>query len=462
MASRRPITLDERGIALPMTVFAMSALSVLVMAYLSMATMEPQVSANLNATTQAHYLADAGMEWAFDQLATTSNWSSLFATSTPSVTGLGGAFTVQIRNDTLAADQAFTGLATNEVSTSTDGNNIVIVVSTGTVNGITRQIQAAVSRTNIPSFPGAVNEPGVQADTRINGPIGGSVNFKFDGRDYQCSTAGACNNESDWSLTNNPMKYGIATNTGTQTNIGITYEQNVENGLDNAAKQNNVYGCNESTCGASPPASTAAVTQGLSAVQGTSSLDLPTLDSFVANIGSHPSTTILQSTQACPMVLTGSSTSTPSTSPTLTNGGGSCTVNQSLDLGSRTNPKLVYFKGDIDTSSLFTGLTLNGNIQGAGILVVEDGDLTINGTFRWDGIVIVTGSYVGTGFANSSNVTINGALVSAEHVANEASGFYEVRVRDVTSLLIRASKQNVDLAQLGVKQLYRVLSWKEI
>lgn len=455
---------DQRGVALPMTVFALSALSLLAMAYLSMGTMEPQVASNLNATSQARYLADAGMEWAFDQLATTSNWNSYLATtSTPAITGLTGTFSVQFRNDTTTTDEQITGLTSHDASTTVDTNSTIILTSTGTFNGITRQIQAAVSRTNLPNFPGAVNEPGVQADTKINGPVGGSVPFTFDGRDYQCSTAGACNTDSDWTLTSNPMKYGIATNTGTQSNVGITYEQNVENSLDNSAKQDNVYGCNQSTCGASPPASTAAVTQGLSAVAATSSLDLATLDSFVASIGSHTATTVLQSTQACPMVLTGSSTSTPSTTPTLTNGtGAGCTVNQTLDLGSRTDPKLVYFKGDLDTSSLFTGLTLQGNIRGAGILIVEDGDLSIYDTFQWDGIVIVTGSYVGTGFRDASNVTINGAFVSAEHVADEASGFYEVRVRDVSSLMIRASKQNVDLAQLGVKQLYRVLSWKEL
>jgi hypothetical protein len=441
-----------------MTVFAMAALSVLVMAYLSMASLEPQVAGNLNDTAQAHYLADAGMEWAFDQLSTSSNWNSLFATTTPSVSGLSGSFTVQIRNDTLAADQALTGLTTTDTNTSIDNNNVVIVVSTGTVNGMTRQIQAAVSRTTIPGFPGAVNQPGVQADTRIND----GANFRFDGRDYQCSTASACDSDSDWTLTTNPMKYGIATNTGTQSNLGITYEQNVENSLDTTDKRNNVYGCNEASCDASPPASTAAVTQGLSTVQGTSALDLTILDSFVAAIGANPATTILQSTQACPMVLTGSADSTPDTTPTLTNGGGSCTVNQSLDLGSRTNPKLVYFRGETDPSSLFTGLALEGNIRGAGILIVEDGDLAINGTFQWDGVVIVTGNYVGAGFRDGSTVTINGALVSAEHVANEDSGFYEVRVRDVNSLRIRASKQNIDLAQLGVKQLYRVRGWKEI
>jgi Tfp pilus assembly protein PilX len=463
MVPRSPTAPDQRGIALPMTVFTMAALSLLVMAFLSMATMEPQVAANLQSTTQALYLADAGMEWAFDQLASTTSWNSLFATTTPSVSNLGGTFTVQIRNDTTVADRALTGLTSNDASATTDANDVVIVVSTGTVNGVTRQIQAAVSRTALPSFPAAVNLPGLQADTNINGSGGSSVDFKFDGRDYYCSTSSSCNNDSDWSLTTNPMKYGVATNTGTQANAGVTYEQRAESGFNNTSKQDNVYGCNQSTCGASPPASTSAVTQGLSTIAPTSSLTMGILDSFVSAVGSNPATTVLQSTQACPMVLTGSSTSTPSTSPTLTNGSGvGCTVNENLDLGTRTNPKLVYFKGELDPSSNFAGLTLNGNIQGAGILIVEDGDLVMNGTFRWDGVVIVTGRYVGAGFRDNSNVTINGAFVSAESVADEASGYYELRVRDVSSVRIRASKQTVDAAQVGVRQLYRVLSWKEI
>src|SRR5438445_13496572 len=96
------------------------------------------------------------------------------------------------------------------------------------------------------------------------------------------------------------------------------------------------------------------------------------------------------------MQLTGNAT--PSNTPTLTNG---CTgangVNQTLNLGSRTDPRLVYFRGDTDPTSLFTGLTLNSGIKGAGILVIEDGDLKNFGNFTWYGVVVLTCHYDGEG-----------------------------------------------------------------
>ena len=116
------------------------------------------------------------------------------------------------------------------------------------------------------------------------------------------------------------------------------------------------------------------------------------------------------------MQLTG--TATPTNTVTLSNGcTGAAGVNQTLDLGTRTNPKLVYFRGDTDPTSAFTGLQLNSGIKGAGILVVEDGDLKNLGNFTWDGVVIVTGNYVGAGFMDGSTTNIRGAFVAFETTA---------------------------------------------
>lgn len=60
---------NEKGVALVLALIALVALMGFLLAFLSMAAMEPRISANLYDTARAPYLADAGIEWAFDQLA---------------------------------------------------------------------------------------------------------------------------------------------------------------------------------------------------------------------------------------------------------------------------------------------------------------------------------------------------------------------------------------------------------
>jgi hypothetical protein len=159
------------------------------------------------------------------------------------------------------------------------------------------------------------------------------------------------------------------------------------------------------------------------------------------------------------MQLTGSGT--PTNTPTLTNG---CTgangVNQALNLGSRTDPRLVYFKGDTDPTSLFTGLTLNGGIKGAGILVIEDGDVKNLGNFTWDGVVIVTGHNVGAGFMSGSSTTVRGALVSSEVEANENPGYEFYVDASASNFLVESSQQMLELVQL-TRGTHTLTNWRE-
>ena len=70
-----------------------------------------------------------------------------------------------------------------------------------------------------------------------------------------------------------------------------------------------------------------------------------------------------------------------------------------------------------DPTSAFTALTLNGNVTGYGVLIVEDGDLKVLGNFNWYGLVIVTGQWVGVGFMGSLNGTdqyVYGSVISNE------------------------------------------------
>jgi hypothetical protein len=441
----------------------------LVLAYLSVGSLEPQISRNLSDASRARYLAESGIERGYNVLVNTADgsnsWSGLLGgatTASPwvamagltnaSLSGVtnGGTFSVTVRNDNGAADASLTGLTgttnpTMDASPTLDSNKVVLMRSTGTFNGMTKTIEVVVRRVALPPFPGAVNIPGWQSDTYVN-----TSAIDIDGRDYGCSSN--CDSSTNWSVNSaNPLKYGMATQTGTQSNNGNTFEQNVENALDTSAKRLAVKGKNQTN-------PTGPYTSGLNTVAADSSLNPSIMDAFVDLVASNPATTVLQSTMACPMVFTGS-TSGLSNTPTLTNG---CGLNTTVNLGSRTDPRLVFFRGDADTTSGFTGLRLNNGIKGAGILVIQDGDMKNYGNLEWDGLVIVTGQYTSMAFMDSSNTTIRGAAVAYESRPGEAAGYFDFYINgSISSLSIRASKQNIDLVQL-MRSLHSITNWREI
>jgi len=79
--------------------------------------------------------------------------------------------------------------------------------------------------------------------------------------------------------------------------------------------------------------------------------------------------------------------------------------------GTPASPQLRCIEG-LPTSG--DGVTLNGVITGAGILIVKDADLILTGSFRWEGLIITTGSEVGLKVIGSSNKEILGAVIVNE------------------------------------------------
>lgn len=472
MRNWRTLLGNERGVALVLSLMMLLALTGLLLAFMSVSALEPQISRNIADTARARYLAEAGIELGFNILVTTGAqtfdpvvngantsvpWVALVTNGTLSgVTGGGaaaeaafaGTYNVVVRNDYLASDQALTGLTSNDAGVASDTNGVVIMRSTGSFNGATKTIEVVIRRGQLPPFPGAVNLPGVQSDTFIN-----NGTFDIDGRDYRCTTS--CDTAGNWSLTGAsasfPNKYGIATHSGVQSNISTAYETNVENAVSSdPAKLSDIKGRQQGS-------GVTSSTTGLQTIAADDSLDPANLAAYLNAVKNYAGTTVLQSTQACPMRLTGSGT--PTSTPTLTNG---CSVNETLDLGTRTNPKLVYFKGDPDPTSLFTGLQLNSGIKGAGILVIEDGDLKNLGNFTWDGVVIITGNYVGAGFMSGSTTTIRGALVANETQPGEANGFFEFYLHGSASgFTVRNSKQNIDMVSLS-RGNHTITNWREL
>src|SRR5437016_13102453 len=117
--TKRTLThaLDERGIAAVMSLIVIVGLSVLVSAFLAVSAFEPQISQNLADSTQARYAADAGIEWALDQLVATTPWNTLLngavGCATPvapvgwthvSAPNVAGPFPLSLRTDWQAVD----------------------------------------------------------------------------------------------------------------------------------------------------------------------------------------------------------------------------------------------------------------------------------------------------------------------------------------------------------------------
>jgi Tfp pilus assembly protein PilX len=499
MSSWRSLILNERGVALPLALICLVALTVMVLTFLTLSGVEPQISQNLTETARARYLAESGIEWAFKQVVaraagaaagsfepglfagpdnvqntaddqqptnvTGQNHAAMLTTMgspspLPTKTTAEGTYSVTVRNDNLAGDDKFNGAgAVDGGNKFTDTNGIVIVTSTGTYRGATRTIQVALKRIGIPPFPGAVNIPGYQADSFMNNNInaGNANRYDIDGHDYDRN--GTRN-------TSNPNKLGIQVQPGVQADLGITYEERAEQPFNNA----NV--CTGDDCSAATKAANqaarlgivkgkhqstgAANTTGLNTIGPDGSLTPSVMNTFLQQIASNPATQILQSTQACPIVMTGG-TSTATSTPTLTN---SCSMNQTVNLGTTSDPKMVYFRGDPDTSSAFAGLTLNNMVTGAGILIIEDGDFQQYGNLRWDGIVIVTGQYVSVAFRSGSNTIIYGALTGMGSQPTESSGLFDFFIDQNLDLRIRSSKQNLDMVQ-QMLAVHKIISWRE-
>src|SRR5262245_48887 len=111
---------DERGIAMVFSLITLLSLSGLALAMLTMSALEPQIAQNLADSTEARHVADSGVDWAYDQLATaTTNWTTLLTGATAAscnaggtgilfgnanqtlgtLTAVRGTYTVRVRND---------------------------------------------------------------------------------------------------------------------------------------------------------------------------------------------------------------------------------------------------------------------------------------------------------------------------------------------------------------------------
>jgi Tfp pilus assembly protein PilX len=157
---------NERGVALPLAMILLMVLTMLTITFMSLGSVEPQISRNLSDGARARQLAESGLEWALStQIGNNDlNGSTLLggtmttngacgsgytcrvlatAQTLPGLTSAQGTFGVTVRNDrdTIATDLALIGTNnTRDSSWTSDVNGIVILTATGAFNGATRSV----------------------------------------------------------------------------------------------------------------------------------------------------------------------------------------------------------------------------------------------------------------------------------------------------------------------------------
>ena len=451
MKTWRTLLGNERGVALPLAMIVLVVLTMLTLTFMSLGTVEPQISRNLADGARSRQLAESGIEWGFNFIAgkdfntdptlfagtmTTAGSCGTGITCRVLVSGQAlptavasapGTFTVTLRNDvsTINGDQALIGgtSATNppDGTATLDNNKFVILKSTGTFNGANRTITAVVQRGNLP-INAAVSLPGVQGDTYSNTPpCAISVGcYSVDGRDYR--------DTDTWGPANNPtgvgaLKYGMTAATN-------AIETTAQNGFDTKAKREYLHGSDDGdgfAASTDGTALTGAAGNGRDTIANDATLTPALITKFMQNLASNPSTQILNSTMACQYPASGGdhdkpeglqmqSTGTANIVTVTNNCTGAQQISQTVNLGTAAAPAMLYVKGDYDPDSMFRGLAVNGSnpVTGYGILVVEDSDLAFfqTGQFRWNGIVLVTGRNNSTAFLGNSN-TRSGAPSSS-------------------------------------------------
>jgi hypothetical protein len=479
MKMLRKLMGDERGVALPLAMILLMVLTMLTLTFLTLGQVEPQISRNLSDGARARQLAESGLEWAMSTQIGNNDLNSATllggtmttggacgtgitcrvlasAQTLPGMTSGQGTFGVILRNDrnSISGDQALIGSGnTVDSSWTVDSNGIVILAATGSFNGASRTVTAVIQRGNL-NINAALSLPGVQTDTYSSAPPCSGC-YGIDGRDWKVSDTSSPTGSA-------ALKFGIATQAGTQSNTGLSYEANAEAGFDTSAKRNYVQGKNNS----------GSLTTGLNTIEEDSSLNPTVVQTFLSNLAANPMTQILNSTQACqyssgssskPEGLRMVATSTANQVHVTNNCTGADQIDQTLNLGTATSPSLVYVKGEYDPSSNFIGAAVSGSqpITGYGILVMEEADLSFfqSGQFTWNGIVIVTGRNVGVGFRSGSNTEIRGALIANETNGAEVGGYFEF-LNQAATMQIRYGKEGIDLALRGLYNT-RVTAYRE-
>jgi Tfp pilus assembly protein PilX len=436
---------DERGAALVLALIVLLILTGIVVAFLSASAFEPRISRNHNLTMRARYVAEAGIEYAYDTLATRVDaWNDLLAGATcsqgvvlgtPSVAlpGLGsayGTFTVSVRNDCDADDQTLTGTRPDTTTGACDAiaagapmrdaNCQILVASTGTIGSVRRTIATVVSKIALPPVSAALAFSGLRADMKLSG-----AGVVIDGRDTKLGDVPGAPTGAG------PAVYGIAVN-GSLPALAA----GVETALA-AAGSSTVRGKHEADAGTTAEgAATVAADPGLvpRAVSNFVSAASSAAD-IVVGAGPDNTTSIRDVGSTCLADATGAG----------------C-------WGTPSRPKIVHVRGvNPDVDGRPASIAIVGDSRGTGILVVENASIEIVGHFRWEGLIVVSGPSVGIRYRGDGVQRVYGAtLVHAS--SDEPSTSVDIQ----GPVGVFYSREALDLVRTGLgRRLVTTSGWAE-
>jgi Tfp pilus assembly protein PilX len=425
---------DERGAALVLALMILVTLAGLALALLSMSGFEPQISNNHSRAIRARYVAEAGLEYAYHVLATAPDaWDDYLAGATcalgallgpptsplPGLGGAYGAFSVRIRNDCGPDDARVTGVSLDTsagpcgavAGTAThDANCRVIVAATGTVGGTTRTITAVMTRTMFPRMTAALALPGIQAGVDFQ-----SSRFSIDGRDSRLSDGPGAPTGSG------PAVYGIAVNDAVPSLVAEVRD------AITGSPQNEVRGKDESGTG---------TTTGAGTIRSDGALTSPGIADFVARVRSSADVVI-----------------DPARAQSISNVGSACSVDRASSAcwGTTDSPKIVFVAGAPPLGGPRPALGVSGESGGAGILVVENAALEIDGRFRWNGLIVVTGPDAVLRYRGGGMQAVYGALI-VDEPSHGATAALAGGPGDKTHILY--SKESLDLVQRALRRRF--------
>jgi hypothetical protein len=144
--------------------------------------------------------------------------------------------------------------------------------------------------------------------------------------------------------------------------------------------------------------------------------------------------------------------------PPQTTGGGISTNQQWIDFVDYVIGNGLYVDNQLGTRAapLITrvpsGSTLAGNLDGAGIIIVDNGGaLSVGGSGHFEGLVILrgTGTFVGNGTGS-----IFGSVITIDHAAKTVG-------LDGTVDILYSSQALANLSNIGALQTIRLKSWKD-
>jgi len=152
----------------------------------------------------------------------------------------------------------------------------------------------------------------------------------------------------------------------------------------------------------------------------------------------------------------------PITNSTQANGDLDLGNGTTINMGTVSSPKIVFFDGVQAGTACDERLIFDGDITGAGVLVMKDNDLGFKGELDWKGVIIVSGPDTAILFSGGSNdqEVVGGVVVNETDTDQNLT---EINFTSGDEVEIMASQAALDIVQdmLDIKLGLKIISWRQ-